>query len=69
VPLQIAVLVFWLIETDAERPEFGFTVIRTVSLIVQPEVVELTIYCVVVVGVATGFAMVELLNPATGDHV
>ena len=45
------------------------TVTTTVSASVQPEtLVTVTIYEVVVAGLATGFATVVLLSPAAGDH-
>lgn len=45
----------------------GFTVIVTEAVPVQP-FVTYTVYVVVIVGEATGFAMVALLNPVAGAH-
>lgn len=45
----------------------GFTVTVTTDVLVQPPpAVPTTVYVVVVVGLATGFAIVELLNVAEG---
>ena len=68
-PLHTAVLGDGVIIKDAFNPELGLTVILTVSFNEHPLLVELTIYWVVVVGVANGLAIVGLLNPADGVHV
>src|SRR5690349_20064897 len=48
---------------------FGKSVTLTVSFALHPlAVVPDTTYCVVELGVATGFAMFELFSPAEGLH-
>jgi hypothetical protein len=47
----------------------GLTVMVTVDVLLQGPVVPVTVYVVVADGEATGFATVELLNPAAGDQL
>ena len=44
------------------------TEISTASVLLHPPTVTVTVYVVVTVGDATGFAIVALLNPVAGDH-
>lgn len=46
----------------------GVTVITTESLVAPQAVVISTVYVVVTVGLATGFAIAGLLKLAEGDH-
>jgi hypothetical protein len=46
----------------------GLTVIVTLAVPVQPEVVPVTVYVVVVEGFATGLLILVPLNPPAGDH-
>jgi hypothetical protein len=48
---------------------FEFTVTITVAMPEQPAVTPVTVYTVVVAGLATGLAMFGLLKPVVGDHV
>ena len=69
VPVQIAVLVDGLIVTAASRT--GVCVNRdhiSVSFNEQPELVDVTIYWVVLAGVAIGFEILGLLRPVVGVH-
>ena len=69
VPLQIGLFVEEAMDTDDASPELGLMEIITVSLSEQPLLFDLTMYCVVVKGVANGFGMFGLLNPVVGVHV
>ncbi len=63
-PAQIATLL------PALTVGFGFTVIVTVAVLVQPVLlVPVTVYVVVAVGLATGLAQVVQDNPVAGDQL
>jgi hypothetical protein len=47
----------------------GFTVTVLVAVDEQPFVVPVTVYVVVALGVAIGFAIFTALNPVAGDQL
>ena len=47
----------------------GFTVTVTIAVDEHPAFVTVTVYVVVTVGFATGFAITLLLNPVPGDQL
>lgn len=69
-PLAISMLLppvqMEAVEGDTATVGTGFTVIVTVAVLKQVPDVPVTVYVVVVAGVAIGFAIVVLLRPVTG---
>ncbi len=65
-------MVLWPLQIVAFPPidtvGVAFTVTIAVPVAVPQLAVRVTVYVVVTLGIATGFAMVMLLNPALGDQ-